>query len=221
MRILSFAFLFFGYFVNAQQYITPNYETIQSNIENTSGPLFYDILMNNYMSGDTSFTNNELVHLYFGFVFDDSYNPFVEPSGVSDMKEKLQTFNGSSSELNALINTCNSILNVNPFHTNTLNYLIHFHTMAGNEDLKILQIKKLRMIEKAIRLTGNGMTDNFPFHIINQQHENFILSCFNLVYDGGQTMTEHIEFLDVTPNNKNIERFYFDISACLDYQLSN
>ncbi|MDD4697228.1 MAG: DUF4919 domain-containing protein, partial [Fermentimonas sp.] len=53
----------------------PDFKQIERNTKEPASSFYYPNLMKRYMEGDTKLTLNEGRHLYFGYVFQQGYEP--------------------------------------------------------------------------------------------------------------------------------------------------
>ena len=65
-----------------------NFDSIRVETQNPSSKYFFPKLIKGFQSNDTTMTFDQYRHFYYGYVFQEDYNPFRE-SPFSDMIESL------------------------------------------------------------------------------------------------------------------------------------
>jgi hypothetical protein len=215
---LFLALLIFG-ISKAQEktFESPNYKAIEKNIKDKKSDFYYPKLMSRYELSDTTMTLEQKRHLYYGYTFQPKYNPY----GRSDSSEKLlEIINKetlSEEDYNAIIKLSNQALKDNPLDIRSLNYRLYsLEKQQKLEELK-QNLIKLETIVDAMVSSGDGISKETAFYIIEISHEYDLLGMFGFKYGGKQSLIEHYDYLSVAQNDENIKGLYFDVTPALDF----
>jgi hypothetical protein len=205
-----------GLFSQAISVSPPEYEKMRLQIFDNTSPFFYPKLFERYQPGDTTLSLEEFRFLYFGYTFQSRYVPYQ----VSRHQDKMIAFMSkntlTSKELDEFIKLCKLNLDELPFDIRTLNILAYSYKQKGDTlAMQMTDFKKQGII-RAIKSTGNGLTERTAFHVIDPAHEYDLLYEEGLEYAGSSNMTTGLyDYLLVRPNEKGIRGLYFNISRIL------
>lgn len=214
------AFTFISFSLHAQSGKTdpPNYKKIEKRIKKKKSPFHYDKLMSRYQSGDTTLTNEEFRHLYYGFQFQDAYAPY---GGAIDFKSNLNAIlrkdTLSDLDLTDIVRYSDSLLAANPFDISTMQYQMY----ALEELEQYVRFEKVRNqfigVVRAIMSSGNGSSKEEAMYVIFINHEYAMLNILGFTFGGKQSLVDaRYDYLEVEENDANLEGLYFDISASLN-----
>lgn len=212
-----FAFLFFITITNAQQHIIPDYDAIELAVENQNSPYFYPQLLEKYNSGDPNMSIQEKMHVYFGFVFHTNYNPAKEQQSYLDFLNLLHKSEQNNTTVNELISAINITLDENPIHIMALNQKLHLLKRASMSEEYEITLQKLNVIYDAIKVTGSGFMEDFPYHIIDPKHKFSFLPDIGFNFNGGQTIMGEIEAVAILTPNTEDEKIYFNRKPYYDF----
>lgn len=217
LRVLTVFIAFIAYFpLKSQNYIVPDYNAIEMAITNPNSPYYYPTLMTKYLSADMSLTIQEKMHVYYGFTFQDTYNPYVVLSEQKYLTKLMNESSNTQEEYNIMIGVIDNILEKLPFDFMALSYRAHFAKILGDMELELESNARLQIIADAILTTGDGINKQSPYYIIDQNDKFYILSRLGLEYAGDQTMEETFDYVKLINNAQNINKLYFEISPCLE-----
>ena len=194
----------------------PDYNAIRKHVFDNTTEYFYPKLFNRYLQGDTTLNLDHFRHLYYGYTLQLSYVPYKESKYQDKMFVYLKKGTLTTAELNEFIKLAELNLKDLPFDIRTLN-ILSFSYKQKNEILKsqIAEFKKEAII-KAIFSTGNGLTEQTAFYVIDPAQEYDILNELGLKFGGSSDLTNSLcDYLIVQPNEQNIRGYYFDISRIL------
>ncbi len=197
------------------QFTPPDYKKIKKNITNNQSNLFYPKLMERYLQGDTSLTDNECHHLYYGFTLQPEYQPY------NNNDTELYQFLKEKPELNdeeclEAIRLSKEVLKENPFKFKALNTLMYCYDLLDSMELVNKCQWQMRAMAIAIIQSGNGLEPKTAFHVNEVGHEYFLLTLYELFPDGQELITlqkRHYDVLKLDENDYKIEKLYFNIDA--------
>ncbi len=218
------AIFVFQCITNAQdiKFIKPNYEEIKKEIKDSSSVYYYPRLLKKFEGADFTTTLDENRHLYYGFVFQKEYENNDDPKYIDKIIEVLQKKELNNSDYDQLIVYGDSILKKNPFNLRILNYQNLAFEKRGLTNRMISSNVKIRIIADAILSSGDGLTEDTAFYVINIAQEYDILNMIGYEFGGSQRLIKTNDYLTVKENRDNIKGLFFDISPRLSkYTLSS
>lgn len=195
----------------------PDYKKIESQITQKTSEFYYSKLVDKFNAADTTMTLEEKRHLYYGFTFQKKYSPYSR----SKHSEALRTLIGkeklSNEDYEEIIKLSDLILTDNPFDLRTLNYKTHCLKQLNKETELEKVIIKMNIIMDALMSSGDGISKETAFYVINTSNEYDLLNMLGFSFGGEQSLIEHYDYLKLDENQYNIPGFYFDVSPCLNY----
>jgi hypothetical protein len=72
---------------------------------------------------------------------------------------------------------------------------------------------KTGMLLDALLSTGDGVSIQTAYYVINTSHEYYLLSMYGLQFTS-QALIEGCDYMQVSENEYGIEGIYFNVSAC-------
>jgi hypothetical protein len=221
-RALGITFVFvliFSFSADAQdwEYKAPEYRKIKKAIQKEGTRFYYPVLMRRYLAADSTLSKEEKRHLYYGFVFQPEYRPYMRSDSMDSIRQILEREEiPSAKELALIVQHADAILMEQPFDLNALNYQILALDQLGYvSEIKEKVTKYLTIID-AIVSSGNGLTKNSAFYVIDTSHEYALLDLLGFQFGGSQTLIDHFDYLTLRENDAGLEGLYFDVSPCLD-----
>lgn len=207
--------VFMGAILAFGQITPPNYKKIEKAVADKNSELYYPKLLERYQTGDTTFTTEELQHLYYGFVFQKNYHPYENED--SKLKEYLKGKEGlNDEECLEVIKMAKEVLKKNPFKVSAINTLSYCYDQLDSMDLVKNCDNKTRAIALAIISSGNGMGADKAFFVNEIGHEYFILSLYGLFPEGQSLETKkkaHYDVLNIAENEYGLKKLYFNIDS--------
>lgn len=221
MRKFQLLLLLFAFCLHAQAqentFESPNYKTIETNIKDKKSDFYYPKLMARYEVSDTTMTLEQKRHLYYGYTFQPTYNPYKNSSASESLSEIMKKEELSTEDLTEIIKLSNVALKENPLDIRSLNYRLY----SLEQQNKIVELKKnlikLEIIVDALVSSGDGISKETAFYVIDTSHEYDLLAMFGFRFGGEQSLIEHYDYLTVAKNEDNVKGLYFDVTPCLDY----
>lgn len=195
----------------------PNYQTIEKNIKDKKSDFYYPKLMARYELSDTTMTIEQKKHLYYGYIFQPKYNPYEQSEASEKLSEVINKETLSEEDLTEIIKLSGQALKENPLDIRSLNYRLYSLEQQKKTDELQKNLIKLEIIVDALVSSGDGITKETAFYVIDTMHEYDLLAMFGFRYAGEQSLIEHYDYLTVAKNEENIKGLYFDVSPCLDF----
>jgi hypothetical protein len=201
----------------------PDFRQIERNTKEPSSSFYYPNLMKRYMDGDAKLTLNEGRHLYFGYVFQQGYEPTDTSSYNNLLAQTLAKGVFTPADYNDILQYSSALLLQDPFNLRALNAMLLVYAQQNDteEYKKVAQQRKV--VQDAIVSTGDGMSDNTPFYVIKVAHEYDILPFLGYTYGGEDKIIrgKKVNYLTLGQNRFGVERVYFNISPVIDYVSSH
>lgn len=194
-----------------------NFDSIRSEIKNPRSQFYYPRLMERYQRNDTSMTFEEYRHLYYGYVFQDGYNPFVHSEHADAMAALYQVTDRSYTrrECDSIEKYAELALEENIFDLRQRElYIIALKEKKKYTRAAINQ-HRLNHVVAAILSSGRG-TQESPWVVISPEHEYNLLNFLGYVATGYESLENNIDYITVDKkNDKSPEGFYFDASMII------
>ncbi|MGN1264971.1 MAG: DUF4919 domain-containing protein [Muribaculaceae bacterium] len=193
-----------------------DFDAIKAATQDSKSKFFFPKLMKAFESNDTTMTFEEYRYLYYGYVFQEDYNPFRE-SQYADMIESLY-YNKefTRSECDTIEKYAELSLDDNIFDLQQMEYFIFALKEKKKFARAAIRQYRLNHIIATILSSGNGTAEN-PWVVTSVSHEYYILNKLGYVATEHRTLPGCIDFIAVNPkNDKSPEGFYFDASKILE-----
>ena len=193
-----------------------DFDLILKDINNRYSDSYYPKLMEKYLNNDTTLTTSDFRNLYYGYSFQEDYNPYrISPYSVK-VKDFALAATAENVECDSLIKYGELAVADFPFDIRSMNLLIYGYK-CKKDDLKMnAWAYKLTGIIDAILATGDGLTADTPMQIIYAPHEYEVIHRFGLNVKNNTLMPPNLEYLEVDDNKFNIDGYYFDTSRVLE-----
>lgn len=192
----------------------PDDRLIEAAVVNLSSPYYYPHLFARYEAGDTTLTLQDYRHLYYGFRFDDRYNP-TEPTPYADSITLTLSRNidpqGISPELfDDLDRQLKGALADEPFNMRYLNLATYIAQMRGDMTAAESHARKMRMTKAAIMSSGSGLTKDSPWHVLYRNDETDILTSLGARPTKRMYITFDVEYFHLPVKNNGNKGYYFN-----------
>lgn len=204
-------------FAQLQVFHKINYEQVEKQVTNENSIFYYPKILKKFVDADTTMSFDEKQLVYYGFVFQDNYNPFETSKYDDRLKELLSNEQFTQKDYEDISNLCDSIIAENPFNLNAYNYQLYALESIGNKDKYSKRVIQIRIVLDAVLSTGDGKTKSNAISVISPAHEYFIIPVLGFEFNGEQALVEHYDMMGISQNSYGIENLFFDVSASLDY----
>ena len=193
-----------------------DFNHVKEVIENPNSVYFYPKLMQSFLSNDTTMSIEAYRNLYYGYTFQEDYNPF-RMSVYSNVVEQLYYKQPHSrEECDSIMKYAGLSLDDNIFDLDQMQYFIFaLKEKKRHARAAVRQFRHDRIVA-AIMSSGKG-TKEEPWVVIMPSHE------YNIVNMLGYVATEHrdegdgLEYIAVQPKEgKTTQGFYFDVKRMME-----
>ena len=192
-----------------------DFDHVKEVIENPKSVYYYPKLLKAYNSNDTTLSIEAWRNFYYGYTFQEDYNPFRE-SVYSNVVEQLYYKQPHSrAECDSIEKYAELSLNDNMFDMNQMNFFIYVLKEKKKYARAAVRQYRLDRLIAAIMSSGKG-TKEEPWVVITPEHEYNIINFLGFVATDHQTLEGGIDYIQVQPvAGKSAEGFYFDISRMM------
>ncbi len=193
---------------------TPNNDLIFANINNIESPFYYPNLMLRYKEGKV-LSDDEYHHLYYGYAFQPSYKPLEVNSAMTRVQEimaRISIDKPSVRDIDELIAAGIAAMEHDPFSPTLLNIMVYAYGATGDKVRELAYSDHLNGILRCIELSGDGLKEKSPMHIIMFSHGTDLIASKNIGYRKGQIMSRTVEFVPFDAPRNKVKGYYFDYS---------
>ncbi|MBQ2485232.1 MAG: DUF4919 domain-containing protein [Muribaculaceae bacterium] len=192
-----------------------DFEHVREVTNNSKSIYHFPKLLRLFNSNDTSMTIEAYRNFYYGYVFQEDYNPFRE-SVYSNVVEQLYYKQPHSrAECDSIEKYAELSLNDNIFDLNQMQFYIY--VLKEKKKYARASIRQFRLdrLIAAIMSSGKG-TKEEPWVVIAPEHEYNIVNFLGYVATDHQDMGGGIDYIAVQPKEgKTTQGFYFDVSRMM------
>ena len=192
----------------------PDEEDIQNKTMDAESPFYYPSLMMRYNAGDETLTDEDYHYLYYGYAYQESYKPLdsnpdldkllLMASGLDPDKPAVET-------LEAMLYTGEDALARDPFSPKILNLMAYAHGALGNKLQEKMYYNRMQGVIRAIRESGDALTQKTPRHILMFDHALDVLTVEGFSYDKSRVISRTVEYIPrVKKDEKGVKGYYFD-----------
>jgi hypothetical protein len=203
-------------FAQGQTISKVNFDNIKTEISDSSSIFFYPKLVNRFQKQDTSLSNIEFKHLYYGNVFQANYYPY----GATD---KQLLFTKAYKKNEGLAETERlglAVLNENPVNLDVLLKMVFLYNRAKDVEKATVFAKLYVSFLEVIYGSGTGEDCNNAFVVISVDDEYRITSDLGLtvVNQALEGSCDHLVFSRKGQKRKSrIKSLFFNVKMPLSY----
>lgn len=198
---------------------TVDFDQIHANIQDPHSPYFYPKVMKSFTSNDTLLDFEGYRHLYYGYTFQEDYNPFRESEFANVIEDLYYQKEFTRAECDSIEKYAQKSLNDNIFDLRQMKFCIFALREKGKIARAAIMQYRLNHLVAAILSSGNG-TKESPWVVISPAHEYDLLNILGYVATSHQELDNNIDYISVSKKgDKSPEGFYFD--AARIFQVAN
>lgn len=195
----------------------PDMAQIEQMVNDPDSKYYYPKLMAKYERRDTSMQHDEYRLLYYGFMFQEDFDPYRR-SDYSDIVDDLYyRSEHSRSECDSIIKYAELSLRDNPFDLQQINFLIYALREKKKNHLANIWQYRLNHLIQAIVSSGTGLDKDNAWYVINPRHEYNIINFKGYVADSQEFISPYYDYITIEKKtDKDPAGFYFNIKNLLD-----
>ena len=194
----------------------PDEDDILHQTLSATSPYYYTNLMLKYRNGAEKLTEEEYFYLYYGYLYQESYRPFVENRALDEMLLIMSSIDvemPSVAQLQSLIESGMEAMELDPFNPKVLNMLAFAYGALGDVQREQLYFDHLNGVLRTIESSGTGLKESSPWHILMFSHAYDLLASKGYQYGQSRIISRNVEYVPLTKVLKDkIKGFYFDYS---------
>jgi hypothetical protein len=203
--------------LNAQEHeaVVPIEEDILAKTLDTTSPYYYTNLMLKYNLGKEPLTEMEYYYLYYGYTYQEAYNPFAKNSALDAMLAIMAEVDPEQPlvwHLENIVERGAEAMEVDPFNPKMLNMLAYAYGALGDERRERLYFDHLNGILRAIELSGTGLKENEAWHVLMFSHAYDMVASKGYSYGEARIISRTTEFIPLLRKQDGIKGFYIDYS---------
>lgn len=195
-----------------------DFDMIQYETLNNSSPYYYQKLVKSFNSNDTIMNFEAYRYLYYGFLFQEDYNPFRsnEFEGKSEVEKLYYEQNLTRDDCNKIENYAVQALNDNMFDIDQITYYIYALKQKKKFARAAVRQHRLEKLIEAIMSSGYGTKED-PWVVIFPEHEYTLINFLGYVAVDHQELPGGIDYIKAYHENdkRKTKDFYFDVSRML------
>lgn len=199
-----------------RQIRVPDEEDILRQTLSTSSPYYYTNLMLKYRSGSEKLTDDEYFYLYYGYLYQENYRPFVENKALDEMLMIMKGIDINMpqvTQLESLIERGMEAMEHDPFNPKMLNMLAFAYGALDDPKREQLYFDHLNGVLRTIESTGTGVKESSPWHILMFSHAYDLLASKGYSYAESRIISRNVEYIHLTKRTpEKVRGFYFDYS---------
>ena len=194
----------------------PDEDDILHQTLSATSPYYYTNLMLKYRNGAEKLTEEEYFYLYYGYLYQESYRPFVDNRALDEMLLIMSSIDvemPSVAQLQSLIERGMEAMELDPFNPKVLNMLAFAYGALGDVQREQLYFDHLNGVLRTIESSGTGLKESSPWHILMFSHAYDLLASKGYQYGQSRIISRNVEYVPLTKVLKDkIKGFYFDYS---------
>lgn len=185
---------------------------IEADVLTPSSPYYYPILYARYEKGDTTLNLEDYRHLYYGYMFNEDYQPHKEPIEVDSLSQVINNDGGVFSDLSTgkIVGYLDKILAARPFSLKFLNMMTYVYDEKVRNPEKALEYSyKFNMLLSAIFSSGDGTKDS-PWLVLYRADAQTVLQSLGAKVAQRHYITTNVEYYFLEERQGDRKGYYFD-----------
>lgn len=203
-------------------YIVPDYNYLGRVTTDKNSPFYYPRLVKRFAEADTSLTLEEVHCLYYGWVLQKDYDPYIALKEEDEALKILKQEDVSVKDARRALKLLDAAVEKAPTHLRLYMYRHYANTLVYGEDSKQVQDDAFRYIALISAIIASGHGDDFEsaFHVAVVAHSYAVMNYFgfepisqSLQYHEGMSY----DVFELQENEYEVEKLYFNVNQCLEY----
>jgi len=218
-KLLPTFILFFSapLFAQDEQFVMHvDYPAIDSLTHDSLSDYYYPKIFKRYTDHDTTLTVVDYHYLYYGYTFQDAYNSLLKYDKDSFQlifdKEKL-----TEEDFKDVIKIAVDWLEIFPFDIEAVYLVAITHDQLGDMAELDIWARKFSGLMDAIMASGDGLAVETALYVIRVPDEYFVLEMLGFDFAGSQSLVYPCDYLEVEPNEYDIEGLFFNVAPHFAY----
>ncbi|MCC8089277.1 MAG: DUF4919 domain-containing protein [Rikenellaceae bacterium] len=185
------------------------------NINDIDSRFYYPALMSRYLDGDLDLTLEDYQHLYYGFAYNDNYEPYKTVNDNGLIYYTLSLEDPTEADYLGVIRFLESSLYLEPFNIENINLLTFFYDEIKDSENTFKNAYRLNMIIKTIMSSGSGKKEKSPFQIIYPSHSEDIMAFIGIPHKNKMVVSIYCDYYPLYKKVNGTKGYYFDFRRML------
>ena len=204
------------------RYLVPDYEILAKVINDPTSNYYYPTLLKRFSEADTSLSLEEIHCLYYGYVLQDDYNPYVSSTEEDEARKILNQEEVSVKDAEKAIKLLDKAVEKTPMHMRLYMYRYFAKTVVYGEGSKESEADAYRYVAlvSVISASGDGYGYETALHVCIVSHSYSVMSYYGLDPTSQSLQMDNGRSFDVftlEENEMGREQLYVDVTPCLSY----
>lgn len=199
--------------------VRPDLDQINAETTDPQSKYFYPKLMKSFLSNDTILDSDDFRYLYYGYLFQEDYEPYRHVYNAARLKEiePLYSKTGHSrAECQQILKFATEVLADNPFDLRQLNFLVYAYEKLGKTNLAKIWQQKLNRLLLTIASSGTGADVENAWIVVLPSHEYDFLNLSGVTATGQSFVPPFYDLINVAPKKDGDPKgYYFNIEPML------
>lgn len=182
---------------------------------NNKSIYYFPTLLRSFQSSDTTMSIEAYRNFYYGYTFQEDYNPFRESVYCNVVEQLYYKQPHTRAECDSIEKYAELSLDDNLFDLNQMKYYIYVLKEKKKYARAAVRQFRLDRLIAAIMSSGKG-TKEEPWVVIAPEHEYNIVNFLGYVAVDHRELGNGLEYIAVAPREgRTTEGFYFDVSRMM------
>ena len=204
------------------EFLVPNFEWLGRTINDPSSPFYYPSLLKRFSEADTSLTIEEIHSLYYGYVLQKDYNPYIHLEEEDQARDILNQDKVTKKDAEKAVKLLDKAVEKAPMHLRLYMYRHYARTLVYGEDSKLVNDDAFRYVAliSAIAASGDGSDYESAFHVAIVSHSYNFMNYYGFKPTGQSLQSNEGQQFDVFPleeNEYDYDELYVNVTPCLAY----
>lgn len=201
----------------------PDMDKICLEVNNPASKYYYPKLMAEYERNDTAMQLEDYRHLYYGYVFQEDYDPYRKSEFSKVVEDLYYIDKHTRAECDTIIKYAELSLKDNPFDLQQINFLIYALREKKKINLANIWQYKLNHLLEAIVSTGTGLDQDNAWYVIIPKNEYNIINFKGYIALSQEFVAPFYDHIFIEKKtDKDPDGFYFNIEYILkEYNRKN
>ncbi len=204
------------------QFLVPNYEWIGKAINDKSSEYYYPTLLKRFAEADTSLTIEDIHCLYYGYVLQKDYNPYIRLEEEDQARDILNQDKVTKKDAEKALKLLDKAVEKAPMHLRLYMYRHYANSLVYGEESKQVHDDAFRYVAliSAIAASGDGSDFETAFHVAVVAHSYNFMNYFGFEPTSQSLQSNEGQQFDVFPleeNEYDLEELYVNVTPCLAY----
>jgi hypothetical protein len=194
----------------------PQEDDVLAKTLSADSPYFYRPMLTRYLAGDTTLTDDHYFYLYYGWAYEQGYDPRGPLPGEEAIAAILVRRGEAAlqpptrDEALAILEAARLNMVVDPFSPSNINLMTFACELAGDTLGARINADRYRKIVRAITSSGTGARERSPWHILRYSHADDIIEAQGLKIINRQVRARDVEYIQVERNSKGVDGYFFN-----------